>query len=207
MDQAADIADFYDVDRALKSLDCDIGASECHGVLCGMLCSATDFQVGGWLAHTLGYHDEVQVGELAANSAIATLFKHTLSGLEAEDFSLVLLLPEDEYPLAVRVESLGAWCRGFLSGFGLSDVKDIKELSEDTQGYLKDLSDIGKVNPKVDAGDLDSEASESALYEVQEYARMGALLMREEFKIARAMSEEGQNTRSGYLRNTDHSIH
>ncbi len=207
MDQPGDTADFYDVDRALKSLDCDIGASECHGVLCGMLCSSSDLNLGGWLAHTLGYQDEVQVGELAANTAIATLFKQTLSGLDAEDFSLALLLPEDEYPLAVRVEALGAWCRGFLSGFGLSDVKNIKVLSEDSQGYLRDLSDIGKVNPKMDPGDLDSEGSENALYEVQEYARMGALLMREEFKIARAMSEEEPNSRSGHERNTDHSIH
>ena len=203
MDPAADTADFYEVDRALKSLDCDIGASECHGVLCGMLCSSTDFQLGGWLAHTLGYQDEVQVGELAGSSAIATLFKQTLSGLDADDFSLVLLLPEDEYPLPTRVEALGAWCRGFLSGFGLSDVKNIKQLSEDTQGYLRDLSDIGKVNP----GDLDTEGSENALFEVQEYARMGALLMREEFKIAHAMSEDGPRSLADYDSETDQSIH
>lgn len=182
--QAGNAADFYEVDRALKSLDCDIGASECHGVLCGMLCSSKDFQLGGWLSHTLGYQDEMQVGELAAMPAISDLFKQTLSGLDAEDFSLVLLMPEDEYPLAIRVEALGAWCRGFLSGFGLSDVKNLKPLSEDSQDYLRTLFDIGKVNP----AELEAEGSESALFEVQEYARMGALLVREEFKIAHATS-------------------
>lgn len=207
MDHAANTADFYEVDRALKSLDCDIGASECHGVLCGMLCSSSDFEVGGWLAHTLGYQDEVQVGELAANTAIAGLFKQTLTGLDAEDFSLALLLPEDEYPLAIRVEALGAWCRGFLSGFGLSDVKNIKQLSEDSQGYLRDLSDIGKVNATVNPEELDSEGSENALFEVQEYARMGALLMREEFKISQALSEDAARKHEGYQRDKDPSIH
>ena len=199
MVQAGNAADFYEVDRALKSLDCDIGASECHGVLCGMLCSSKDFQLGGWLSHTLGYQDEMQAEELAAMASISELFKQTLSGLDAEDFSFILLLPEDEYPLATRVEALGAWCRGFLSGFGLSDIKNIKLLSEDTQDYLRDLHDIGKVNP----ADLEADESENALFEVQEYARMGALLVREEFKIAHAMAEDNTNPDP----DAGHSIH
>ena len=189
MSDANNEAVFFDVDRTLKSLDCDIGASECHGVLCGMLCSSKNFEVGGWLAHTLGYQDEAEVSELASDSAISVLFKKTLSRLDADDFSFFLLLPEDEYPLSIRVEATGAWCRGFLSGFGLSDVKNIKQLSGDTQDYLRDLNEIGKVSQE----DLDGDDCEGALFEVQEYARMGALLVREEFKIAQASDENSAN--------------
>ena len=171
----------YDkVDRVLKILDCDIGASECQGVLCGMLCSAKNFEVGNWLRHTLGYQDEQELQDLANDPAIQSLFQQTLMGFDSDDFSFSLLLPDDESALALRIEALGAWCRGFLSGFGLSDVKDTKQLGEDTQDYLRDLHEIGKVDPKA----LEADGNEEALFEVQEYARVGALLVREEFRAS-----------------------
>jgi uncharacterized protein len=189
MSDADNEAVFFDVDRTLKALDCDIGASECHGVLCGMLSSSRNFEVGGWLAHTLGYQDEAEVGLLASDSAILSLFKQTLSRIDADDFSFFLFLPEDEYPLTARVEALGAWCRGFLSGFGLSDVTNIKQLSGDIEDYLRVLNDIGKVNSQ----DLEAESGEQDLFELQEYVRMGALLVREEFKIAYANDDSNAN--------------
>ena len=172
--------DYDKVDRVLKILDCDIGASECHGVLCGMLCSAKNFEVGNWLRHTLGYQDEQELQDLANDAAIQSLFQQTLMGFDSDDFSFSLLLPDDESALALRIEALGAWCRGFLSGFGLSDVNDSKQLGEDTQDYLRDLHEIGKVDPKA----LEADGNEEALFEVQEYARVGALLVREEFRAS-----------------------
>ena len=65
----------------------------------------------------------------------------------------------------------------------------MKQLSEDTQDYLRVLNEIGKVSKE----DLDGDNSERALFEVQEYARMGALLVREEFKIAQASGENTGN--------------
>lgn len=181
-------ADFEQVDRVLKTLDCDIGASECHGVLCGMLCSARNFQIDGWLEHTLGYSGDDELHELAASPVMSALFKETLSSIDSEEFSFDLLLPEDKLPLTIRIEALGAWCRGFLSGFGLSDMQQIKDLSEETQDYLRDLGEIGKVDPKA----LEEEGNEHALFEVQEYTRVGALLLREEFKNSN--TESAQNS-------------
>ena len=171
-------ADYEQVDRALKIYDCDIGASECHGVLCGMLCSATNFELGAWLSHTLGYQDEQAMEALAADAAMQVLFQQTLQGFDSADFSLSLLLPSDESSLAKRIEAVGAWCRGFLSGFGLNESNGSKQLGKDTQDYLRDLHEIGKVDPEA----LEAEGNEEALFEVQEYARMGALLVREEFR-------------------------
>lgn len=171
-------ADYEQVERALKILDCDIGASECHGVLCGMLCSAKNFEVGNWLSHTLGYQDEEELQTLATDVAMQALFQQTIRGFDSDDFSFTLLLPRDESSLASRIEALGAWCRGFLSGFGLNEENGTKQLGEDTQDYLRDLHEIGKVDPKA----LEADGNEEALFEVQEYARMGALLVREEFR-------------------------
>ena len=168
--------DFAQVDNALKTQDCDVGAAECHGMLCGMLCANSNFQVGNWLEHTLGYQDQEQLHELASSPAISKLFKQTLAGIDAEDFSFSLLLPDDDEPLADRVAALGAWCRGFLSGFGVSDNATQHTLSNEIQDYLRDLQEIGKVDPQTHEG----EANEEALFELQEYARMGTLMVHEE---------------------------
>ena len=179
MTEAHAEADYEQVDRALKLLNCDIGAAECHGVLCGMLCSAKNFQVSNWLNHTLGYQDDHRgLQELAGNPAMQALLRQTLIGIDSSDFSFSLLLPGDECVLGLRIEALGAWCRGFLSGFGLNDVDQAKQLGEEIQDYLRDLHEIGKVDPAA----LEAEGDEEALFEVQEYTRMGMLLAREEFK-------------------------
>ena len=193
-------AEHEEIDRALKTLNCDIAASECHGVLCGMLCSAKNFQVASWLRHTLGYQDDdIGLQELAANPAMQALLGQTLQGLESSDFSFALLLPEDDCALALRVEALGGWCRGFLSGFGLSDLDQVKEMSEDTQDYLRDLLEIGKVDPQA----LEAEGDEASLFEVQEYARMGALLVHEEFRRTNngsdPLSESGEQEPSSSI--------
>lgn len=199
----ADLAtDYFDVDRILKSIDCDIGASECHGVLCGMLCSTRNFQVDGWLGHTTGYQSNLDAEALAAKPALTTLYQQTLTALDADDLSFTPLLPDDEYPLSVRVESLGAWCRGFLSGFGLGDSYLANQLSADTQDFLRDLQKISQVNPT----DLDAQGSESALFEVQEYARMGALLMREEL-ISSVQVNSSEDQTEYADPSAGHSIH
>ena len=59
-------------------------------------------------------------------------------------------------------------------------MNDSKQLGEDTQDYLRDLHEIGKVDPKA----LEADGNEEALFEVQEYARVGALLVREEFRAS-----------------------
>ena len=174
-------ADFKQVDRALKTQECDVGAAECHGMLCGMLSTSGNFQVGNWLEHTLGYQDAQQLHDLASNPAVSALFKKTLAGFEAEDFSFSLLLPDDDEPLAVRVEALGAWCRGFLSGFGISDKQDNKALSDEIQDYLRNLQEIGKVDPEA----LEDESNEKALFELQEYTRMGTLMVHEELSAGK----------------------
>ncbi|MGR8946425.1 MAG: UPF0149 family protein [Gammaproteobacteria bacterium] len=180
MSEAGLASDFEQVDRALKMLDCDISASECHGLLCGMLCTSRNFQVGSWLEHTLGYRDEHELHDLASTPAISQLFKGTLAGMDADDFSFSLLLPEDSAPLGLRVQALGAWCRGFLSGCGLSDMQQGKKLGDEIEDFLRDMQEIGKVDPE----EVENDTNEEALFELQEYTRMGALMVREEFRAA-----------------------
>ncbi len=176
---------YESVESALTLMNCDIGPAECHGMLCGMLCGMQGFDPTLWLGHATGYDEDLRFDELGAGHALKQLLEETLSGFDSDDFALQVLVPEDDYPLETRTAALGAWCRGFLSGFGLSEITDLEQLSDDSRGYLRDIQEIGRVDPET-AGKNDDEYS---LMELCEYARMGALLLREETLFATATPE------------------
>jgi len=189
--QMTDIFDnalYESVESALSLMECDIGPAECHGILCGMLCGTRGFNSSLWLDHTTGYAEHVSFHELGSGHALTCLLEETINGFESEDFSLRVLLPDEDESVETRAQALGAWCRGFLSGFGLTEQSDLHELSDDSKGYLRDLQEIGRIEPQVG----DSADEEFSLMELCEYARMGALLLREEiqFSLARADGNE-----------------
>jgi len=175
-----DNALFEAVDSAHTLMDCDIGAAECHGILCGISCGTQHLEESAWLGHVTGYHESLSLGDLGSGHALAQLFDATTSGFAADDFSLQILIPSDDNPIERRTEALGSWCRGFLSGFGLTDLADIGQLSDDCQGFLRDLQGFGRIeSPESYNGEKDNE-DEAALLEICEYARIGAMLLLEE---------------------------
>lgn len=160
---------------ALAAVRCDVGAAECHGMLCGMLCGPRAFEPALWLDHVSGGERDVFArGEPRA--ALEQLMGETLHTMSAEDYQLTLLLPADEAPLAERAAGFAAWCRGFLSGLGLSGIADLDGLGEDAREFLADLARFTSLAMDVD-GD---EEDERALVELTEFTRMGVMLVRAE---------------------------
>ncbi len=178
---------YQSVESALTLMDCDTGTAQCHGILCGMLCGVRHFDASVWLGHTTGYHDAVSFSDLGSGHALSQLLAETTAGFSADDFSLRLLLPDDDSPFEGRTEALGSWCRGFLSGLGLTGLGDIKQLSDDSRGFLRDLEEIGRL----DSVESDDNNDEIALMEICEYTRMGALLLYEETQFAAAADQGG----------------
>lgn len=170
----------YDaVEKALNALECDIGASECHGILCGMLCSPNEFDPSIWVQHTTGQNDLCVISDEDADHALWVLLRETVNNFDPEELSLEIMLPDDDDLLGQRATALGAWCRGFLSGFGLTGLTDLEQLSTDSREFLKDLREVGRV----DANDAEGETDERALFEITEYVRVGVLLVREETRF------------------------
>lgn len=166
--------EFYaSVSAALAQLDADVDPAECHGVLCGMLCSPDRFETETWLQHLTGYTDSID-GVLTTDHVLHDLLRSTLRGMDSEDFGFQLLLPDEDEPLVIRADALGGWCRGFLSGFGTS--RGAAAASTESQEFLGDLYRISQVDPN----EAEGEVGESAFQEIVEYARMGAILLREE---------------------------
>lgn len=163
------------VARALAALRCDVGAAECHGMLCGMLSGPRPFESALWLDHVSGGERGIfDDGE--PHAALTALMGATITSLEDEDYDFALVLPTDEAPLAARAAGFAAWCRGFLSGLGLSGIADLESLGEDAREFLADLSRFATLGLDAD-GDEDDER---ALVELIEFTRMGVILVRAE---------------------------
>lgn len=156
--------------------EADIGQhpSEWHGFLCGAA-------AGGALpqADLLTLATE----ELAADhtdteglrSLVESLASSTSEDLNSGQFTLQLLLPDDEWPLSDRVEALAAWCQGYLSGLGQSGMAN-RDWSEEFKAAIRDISAIGQADTELEEG----ESEEQDYTELVEYVRIAVLMVHAE---------------------------
>ncbi|VXC84400.1 conserved hypothetical protein [Pseudomonas sp. 8Z] len=153
----------------LSSAGHSVSPAELHGLLLGRSCAGAGFEPGSWLvdaAELLGGAPQDNVRQ-----ALIGLQEMVKGELCSEDITVVLLLPDDEAPLAQRATALGQWCQGFLGGFGLT-ARD-GALSAEAMEVLQDLSAIAQVQSALD----ESEDGESDYMEVMEYLRVAPLLL------------------------------
>jgi uncharacterized protein YgfB (UPF0149 family) len=84
------------------------------------------------------------------------------------------LLPDDERELPARVEALGAWCQGFLYGFGAAGTVAGTPLPETVTEVLSDLANISQAGA---VGSASDEVEEEAYAELVEFLRAGVQLI------------------------------
>jgi uncharacterized protein YgfB (UPF0149 family) len=176
-----------DFQRAIRlsqgSLD-SATLSECHGVLCGVICRES-----GSTAHNSMHHlTELKLlvdptAELTA--VLSELFESTSLQLDDEDMGFELWLPDDEELLEERTICLAQWCEGFLAG--LASRGEFEALSEEAAEAIDDLQQIAEAElTSNEDQEQENEEEEVALAEISEYVRVVALMMREEFRGPRS---------------------
>ncbi len=179
--------DFIDIEDVLRRVDSSAEASESHGILCGMLCSAGRAELKVWIKQIMG-ENELDMSDVLARESLeqlGKLYDNTIGQLNDTELSFQLLLPEDQDNLKYNVRALSEWCEGFLLGFslGISHAED--SLPDEVKELLTDFVEITKV-------DSDDESEEEqdleSLVEVIEYVRMGVLLIQELLQPIRAPS-------------------
>ncbi len=168
---------FHDVARALAEAGSTVLAAEAHGYLCGALCVRRDFGLAEWLDEILPDGSTADHGRF---ESVREASDATLAGTEME---FQPLLPDDEEPLAVRGEALGAWCQGFLYGFGAAGTANRSALPESVSEFLVDLARISQAG---DVGSETEEAEEAAYAELVEFLRVGVQLVYDELAALRA---------------------
>lgn len=168
--------EFGAIERALVDADAVVGAAECHGMLCGMLCGAPGTHDALWLDQVLGEDapDGLDVDDLR------TLATRTAEALTGPDLGFAPLLPDDERPLARRVAALRDWADGFLFGFGAAAGHAFPDLPEASREFIDDLRSFARLAD--DPADAD-EAGENAYTELVEYVRVGVLTVHSECRL------------------------
>lgn len=164
-----------DLDALVMRLRLGTDASELHGSLCGYLAGGATPDGGNLLAALQldGEATEPSTDDLAL---LQRLTRQCESELADVELSFEPLLPADDRPLVERSDALVEWCRGFLGGFGLAGTAAHAALSEEAQEILRDFGTIAASSFDFDNEDED----EDALIEVQEFVRVGALLLHAE---------------------------
>ena len=140
-----------------------------HGALAGVLCANADAAgAPAAAAQALGIAPEPVVLE-ALRAALAQVEARLLD----TDLGFTPLLPDDDEPLAARVEQLAQWCEAFVDGFS-SRSEARPRLSTDASELLTDISAIaGQLEPgSLVHGDEDDERD---YVEIVEFLRVAAL--------------------------------
>ncbi len=159
--------------EALRRDGAEVSLAEAHGLLCGLLCADPDNAGELWLAQL---YTESEPG--AARAALDALRDHTAGQLGGEQLDFAPLLPGDDAPLGERADALGDWCQGFVYALGASGVgAGGAPLPGDAAELLEDLVQISRAG--LGEGD-DLEAEEGAYADLQEYLRVGVMLIHEE---------------------------
>jgi uncharacterized protein YgfB (UPF0149 family) len=170
-------ANFDDVARALAAAGSVLQAAEAHGCLCGGACVRRDYRLAEWL-------DEIFLdGGAGADDVLETLRANTIAALVGGQMEFQPLLPDDGQPLEARVEALGAWCQGFLYGFGAAGTVGHARLPEGVDEVLADLAQISQAGI---VGAESDEVEEDAYVELVEFLRAAVQLVYDELAALRA---------------------
>lgn len=168
--------DYSVLDALLARVGAEASAAECHGFVCGQICATGVADEQLWKDFLDAWGDADSLIQ-TCYSEVAQLVVETREQLHSAEFGLQLMLPDDNVPLALRVEALGNWCYGFLNGYGVSEAQYSGGISEECNEVMEDFSQICRLG--IDAEDPEDEHS---LMELSEYVRMGALLIFEELQ-------------------------
>jgi uncharacterized protein YgfB (UPF0149 family) len=160
---------FDDLANLLAPLGTLNSPSELHGLLCGKLAGGAELSEINWLLEAVEFLDFVAAPDEKVRIALSNLYHTTQQQLQG-DFSLKLMLPDDETLLSDRAACLSQWCHGFLTGFGSVDTQGKREIGEESEDMLQDLANIVQI--QVD--EEDEPSAEADYTEVVEYVRMVA---------------------------------
>ena len=164
-------------------------AAELHGTLTGLTCA-------GWLEREL---DSCQallgqdtIEQSIENDLLTGLMGLIRQTLDAGNLEFRLLLPGDDEPLETRAQALADWCQGCVMGLHHGDRFQTTKLDDEISQFLSDLGQIGIL----EVGNDSPEEQERALFELQEYTRLGVQMVFEEYpSIGRIKPNDLDNTR------------
>lgn len=171
---------YTDVEDALAGGGSVVSASECHGVLCGILCASGSSDMQGWVRHL--FENRVEKKEISAEALkiLHDVHQATVSEINHETLEFTLLLPDSTQLLETRISALADWCGGFSLGLSMGGLQDRMLLNEEVREFVEDVQYISDASFNAESDT--EEHTEQSLVEIEEYLRMGVLLVNEELQ-------------------------
>jgi len=181
MDQLPDIIELGDL---LYRVNATMGAAEAQGALCGMICAQGSVDLSDWIDHVLGEQEPGAPTLHQAVDKLTQLEQVTLATMNDPVADFRMLLLDDDDNLMDRVEALAQWCEGFIYGLAAGGITEDSELPDDSKELVGDMVEITRAGHEGsdDSDELDSESDLEAYEEIEEYVRMGVLMMYEELQ-------------------------
>ena len=178
----ADLETLAELSRAAVADVSACSPAELHGAVCGLaVFNPSPYPFDGLADLLDGRIDP-------ADPSLVSFVDATCSALEADDFGFALLLPElDDSSTSERLAELARWCSRFLDAFarGLADFSEPEDgdfdsagpfLPTEIQEIIDDFAAIAEADSAT-AEDLSDEV-DSDLVELEEFVKVGVLLMR-----------------------------
>lgn len=161
-----------DMTETLARAGAAVEASECHGLVCGVMSLDETASSGKWAGEVARELDPNNALASEALRAVEEMGEEIRRQLHDPELGFRILLPDEEEPLSARVEAMKRWCLGFGFGLSVAGLTDPDELPGDGAEIVRDIAEFARMEL-----DDDSEDDEVAYAELVEYLRVGVLLI------------------------------
>ncbi|MCU7905523.1 MAG: UPF0149 family protein [Candidatus Thiodiazotropha sp. (ex Epidulcina cf. delphinae)] len=173
MTENSPMPEYSRLEGAMDATGLDLGASEIHGVISGLICAGPSRGHVEWMEALFEDRPWDDPSARAARELIGRLYFATRELIANEDLSFMPFLPDDSQPITARAKGLRDWCEGYLYGLGMAGIS-AQRLAGDAKDALQDISHF----TRLDYESLDSgEATEQAYSELQEFLKIVTLLI------------------------------
>ncbi|WP_078121723.1 UPF0149 family protein [Thiosocius teredinicola] len=153
--------------------------AETQGLALGLYIGGVANPLQLWQKELYADLDPNDVLAAECRTLLDRVFAAVFVGDSGHSMHLSLFLPEGIEVSVSRLQAVRGWCQGFLYGIGLGGESLTQRLSPQAQELLRDLTEI----TRLDTDNVDnSSEDQSALIEIEEYLRVGVMLIRDELK-------------------------
>lgn len=172
------LPDYPELAAALQRCGLAQSPSEAQGFALGLYVADVPEPLQLWQQELYSDFDPADVLAGECRAALDRMFADVFAADRGEPMQLLsLLLPQDIQVDSTRLGAVRDWCQGFLFGFGLGGESVAGRLSEQSRGLLRDMAEM----TRLDTQDADNTPeNQSALIEIEEYLRVGVMLVRDD---------------------------
>jgi uncharacterized protein YgfB (UPF0149 family) len=184
--------DLYEtLEEKLAEEECQVSASELQGAIAGMVSTGLQPDDPHWSCNLLAAINDSQSFSDSSQDILQKVLLETHNSFAQQDSLAPLLLPNEDYPLIDRLESLGLWCQGYLLGFGLQSGQQ-KISNAEIAEAISDISEISQL--EVDSND--SEDAQMALITLVEHIKVAVKVIYLELVQKQQLSKASSGTQA-----------